>query len=415
MKSQTTYGIYKFKIPTKEEQISSLGLFGETSLLKKVLLPKGNQFYDNLQPPKDGDWLMTHKEYGQTYDNFLSSNPNLIKKDANTIYLVSLSFSDTAIMNSDFIMSLRIMAESYFYGMKIKLIYRTFDLTEYKIKTKMNLESNKIQINSNQILSLLYNEMPNDAYSMIAFTDQDLFIDNDQVLSENLQDQSCYNKEDENENEETDRIEENIEEEAKKDSKISDNSKRNVNQINDNTLLNNDNDNENENKSLYKNIPISNSFTFGLSFPKLRISIFSFARYDPVFYTTQENKESNNEAIVEKYFSILQKRSCKVLIKEVGLMMGLKNCIYFKCSINGFYSMEEFDNKPLEVCPICLRKIYTVISSRDGKISKNLSTNILYDRWVKMKDSLEDYFIGIFEEELDWYRNRIDSLKDDFN
>ncbi len=410
MKSQTTYGIYKFKIPTKEEQISSLGLFGETSLLKKLLIPKGNQFYENLKPPKDGDWLMTHKEYGQTFDNFLSSNPNLINKEANTIYLVSLSFSDTAIMNSDFIMSLRIIAESYFYGMKIKLIYRTFDLSEYKIKTKMNIESNKIQINSNQILSLLYNEMPKDAYSMIAFTDQDLFIDNEQNIDDNLQDQSSYSKEDQNENEETDRIEENIEEEAKRDSKNSEDSKRSINQRNDNTSLNNDN----ENKSLYKNIPISNSFTFGLSFPKLRISIFSFARYDPVFYTSQENKESNNEAIVEKYFSILQKRSCKVLIKEVGLMMGLKNCIYFKCSINGFYSMEEFDNKPLEPCPICLRKIYTVISSRDGKISKNLSPNILYDRWVKMKDSLEDYFIGIFEEELDWYKNRIDSIKDEF-
>ena len=372
---KSNYGIFKFKIPSKDERKNALNLAGDSTLFKKLISSNIDSFYEPIQEPQDGDWLMMHKEFGQTYEEFARQSTNLVTKDKYVIYLVSLSFSENGLMNEEFITSLKIMTEAYYYGMKTVLLHKTYDLNKYKIKTMMNIESGKIQICSNQILGLLNNEIPKNAYCVIAFTDQDLFIDSGSNEQE-VDTIDKTNNEDKINEEEENQINEGDEEEM-------------------------------------ENIEISNTFTFGLSFPKLRLSLFSFARYDPVFYTNQSDDNKNEDGVIEKYFSILLKRSCKVLVKEIALIMGLKNCIYYKCAFNGFYTMEEFDNKPLELCPICLKKVYVKITNREGKLNRMVNSTIIFDRWVKMKDTLEDYFTGLFEEEIQWYDSRIELLKDE--
>ena len=94
-------------------------------------------------------------------------------------------------------------------------------------------------------------------------------------------------------------------------------------------------------------------------------------------------------------------------------MFGLKNCIFFSCIMNGFGSMEEFDSRPLEVCPCCLRKIFTNISRKyenladDGRVKNSM---VIIDRFKNLRDCLKENFVGIFEKELNWYNSRIDSL-----
>ena len=95
-------------------------------------------------------------------------------------------------------------------------------------------------------------------------------------------------------------------------------------------------------------------------------------------------------------------------------MFGLKNCIFFSCIMNGFGSMKEFDSRPIEVCPCCLRKIFTNIVRKyhrldDGKrVSEN--DRLIFDRFNNVKNCLKENFKGIFDRELIWYEERFNSL-----
>ena len=40
----------------------------------------------------------------------------------------------------------------------------------------------------------------------------------------------------------------------------------------------------------------------------------------------------------------------------------MKHCIYYNCLLNGCNSFEEFDSKPLYMCPVCIRKLQSNIT-----------------------------------------------------
>ncbi len=74
--------------------------------------------------------------------------------------------------------------------------------------------------------------------------------------------------------------------------------------------------------------------------------------------------------------------------------------------MNGYFSLEEFDNKPIELCPICLRKTYSML--------KHISNpKIIYDRFVKLKDVYENFFSGIFDLEKEWLNDKITDLEEE--
>ena len=89
------YGLFKFKIPTREEREEALGLTGETIMFKKLISSGINQFYTPISAPnkENNSWLLSHKEFGQTYTEFMRTNAYYqIKTNANIIYLVNLIF-----------------------------------------------------------------------------------------------------------------------------------------------------------------------------------------------------------------------------------------------------------------------------------------------------------------------------------
>jgi len=355
-KMDQTYGLFKFKVPSKEEQNSALSLAGESTVLKKIITTEIDRFYDQVTTPEVGDWLMERKEFGQTYLEYLNSGIVPVKNERDIIYLTPLSYGENVNIDQGFVTGLLFICEAYFYGMKVKVLDKKLDLNNYSIEIKMNADTNKIQFSSNEILTILGKEIPQDAYCLIAFTDQDLFNDPDP-----------YSKKDRSQGQ---------------------------GQM-DSTSFN---------------------FCYGLSNIKKRVGVFSFARYDPLFYV--KNLKSDSEKQQEKlmkYFFILFKRACKVMVKEITHMFGIKNCIFYSCNLNGFNSMEEFDRRPLELCPVCLRKLYSNLGmkSKQGLHSRISNPYMLFDRFVKMKDSLNENFPGIFEPEIVWYSARIDSIKNE--
>lgn len=104
------------------------------------------------------------------------------------------------------------------------------------------------------------------------------------------------------------------------------------------------------------------------------VGIFSFARYGKDFYTskyegslkTPQLTSSSDYSIFDNYYipeftSVLLLRSCKTLTHEIGHILGLRHCQWLACLMQGSNHLEESDRRPLNVCPICLRKLQSAI------------------------------------------------------
>lgn len=125
------------------------------------------------------------------------------------------------------------------------------------------------------------------------------------------------------------------------------------------------------------------NFVFGQASLTERIGVYSFARYDPVFYG--EKRKSD-------YEHIIMKRSCRILAHETGHMFGLQHCIFFRCIMNGSNHLKESDSRPLHLCPVCLRKIQAGIGFDIVKRYKDLG--IFYSKYG-------------FDEEAQWVEKRL--------
>lgn len=125
------------------------------------------------------------------------------------------------------------------------------------------------------------------------------------------------------------------------------------------------------------------NYVFGQASLRDRVGVYSFARYDPQFWGQKRTPDSKR---------LLLSRSCGVLVHETSHMFGMQHCIYFECVVNGSNSLEESDEQPLHLCPVCLRK---------------LQSSVGFDV-VKRYQALRDVYrkIGL-EDEADWINRRL--------
>jgi archaemetzincin len=55
--------------------------------------------------------------------------------------------------------------------------------------------------------------------------------------------------------------------------------------------------------------------------------------------------------------TLVLRRSCKVVAHETSHMFGIEHCIYFRCVLNGSNHLGETDARPMQLCPVDLRKL----------------------------------------------------------
>uniref|UniRef100_A0A8D0BZD0 Archaemetzincin-2 n=1 Tax=Salvator merianae TaxID=96440 RepID=A0A8D0BZD0_SALMN len=116
------------------------------------------------------------------------------------------------------------------------------------------------------------------------------------------------------------------------------------------------------------------NFVFGQASLTEGMGIFSFARYDSDFYSanyrgvlkTAKKLDPADYTIFDGYYtpeitSKLLLRSCKTLTHEIGHIFGLRHCQWLQCVMQGSNHLEEADRRPLDLCPICLRKLQSVL------------------------------------------------------
>lgn len=53
----------------------------------------------------------------------------------------------------------------------------------------------------------------------------------------------------------------------------------------------------------------------------------------------------------------LFERMLKVASHELGHMLTLEHCVFYRCNLNGSNSLAEMDRQPMHYCPVCLAKL----------------------------------------------------------
>ena len=382
-----TYGIFKFKRPLPSEIESAMGLVGESILFKKLISADYERFYDPIKIPEEGDWLMTHKEFGQTYNEYIQKDCFPVDPNHNVIYIHRFSSNDDLIKDELF-HNIIVLLEAFFTGMKVYL----YDDGNTNYLNNNNENNNIENSNENNIENINENNIDNN---------------NNENNNENNIENNNQNNEN-NENNENKQSNESNEKMAINADQLLE--KLKLEMPEDAYCLFGIVDNDLYTETLSQSGKRVIKATYGKRSVPDRVSIFSLARFDPFFNFNGKIKNLSKE---QKYkiSLILLKRACSAITREICYMFGMKNCTFMSCCMNGT-TVAEFDNKQIELCPICLRKLITNIraNGEDIKTYRVKKPLIVYNRFVKMRDALEN-FSGLYENELKWFDARIEFLK----
>ncbi len=141
------------------------------SAMKKV-----ETFFTPMGKPGRSDWLYTHKEAGETFEQYLAAAPTGPNEGRQRIYVLPLG--NFSVRQLDVIETtggfLRI-----FYGLPLTVLpAKGLDRTLRSRDNRVRSGSKARQVRTGYILNeILKPALPNDAAALIAFTSDDLFID----------------------------------------------------------------------------------------------------------------------------------------------------------------------------------------------------------------------------------------------
>lgn len=169
------------------------------------------------------------------------------------------------------------------------------------------------------------------------------------------------------------------------------------------------------------------NFVFGQASLSSGMGVFSFSRYDDNFYSRsyagrlkkQAKLKKGDYSVFDGYYtppisSTLLLRSCKTMTHEIGHMFGIRHCQWLNCVMQGSNHLEESDRRPLDPCPVCLRKLQVAINFKIADRYKALA------HWIE-----EDHISGAagqsdftkptqdFDSSKLWLRRCLSVLEDD--
>jgi archaemetzincin len=133
-------------------------------------------FFEPMRPPDTDEWLATVKEDGQTFEQYINCDPILPSLERKTLYIQPIGeFNDKQFK------VIRLSADymEKFFDLPVKLLPRKKFETSLSLKNyRINQFTKNRQIYTDYILEkILLPDLPQDAASLIAFTNEDLFPD----------------------------------------------------------------------------------------------------------------------------------------------------------------------------------------------------------------------------------------------
>ncbi|KAM5228439.1 archaemetzincin-1 [Ctenodactylus gundi] len=118
------------------------------------------------------------------------------------------------------------------------------------------------------------------------------------------------------------------------------------------------------------------SFTFGAFLPGHEVGVCSFARFWGEHPQVGPSAPSPAEAAAgpetplpdgarpPSLSTLGVAQCCKVTCHELCHLLGLGNCRWLHCLMQGALSLDEALRRPLDLCPVCLRKLQHILGFR---------------------------------------------------
>lgn len=133
-------------------------------------------FFKPMGKPKADEWLATFKENGQTFDEYINSNPNLPTAQRKTIYVQPIGSFNARQLK---IINLTAEYMEAFYGLPVKVLPEKKFAEPLSLKNyRVNQSNNSRQIKTSYVLDeVLQPSLPENAAALIAFTSEDLYTD----------------------------------------------------------------------------------------------------------------------------------------------------------------------------------------------------------------------------------------------
>jgi len=162
--------VMAFKRPDAEQRNEAVGPTEKLpEMLQKAFTPADD--FEPVPKPRPGDWLAVHPEPGQSFREFVKSGANKPDKKRNTIYLQPLGEFPEG--KSPPIIKLKDYAADFF-AMKVKVL-EAVQLQGSAITTRKNPFTGNRQILTADVLNILKNKLPKDAFCLLAITMEDLY------------------------------------------------------------------------------------------------------------------------------------------------------------------------------------------------------------------------------------------------
>lgn len=158
-----------FVPPGPKERLQAIGVTSDLEEpLRRALRPDAS-FFAPLASPGPSDWLAQHPESGQTYQEFVDSRPLRPTKERRKIYLLPLGE-----FQGDRRPELELLREhaAAYFGLEATLLGR-LSLEDAELTSRRH--GGRRQILTGDILRLLRQKLPRDAFCLVGVTLEDLY------------------------------------------------------------------------------------------------------------------------------------------------------------------------------------------------------------------------------------------------
>jgi archaemetzincin len=158
-------------VPRASEAFPPQNAIGLTKIRRSI--PKLRPLHTKPEKPKDGQWLPTHKEPGQTFSQYQKSRPNVLTRRRNKLYVQPIGkFTDT---DNELIKTSSEFLSIYFQCEVV--VNETLPESVIPASAQRQHPSWGVhQLLTSHILDeVLSPELPADAFATIAFTKSDLW------------------------------------------------------------------------------------------------------------------------------------------------------------------------------------------------------------------------------------------------
>jgi archaemetzincin len=167
----TPPALARFTPPGADARRAAIGpLEGLPAPLRRAFEPDSD--FAPVPPPGPDDWLANHAEPGQTYEQFVHTRPHRPDRERNVLYLRPVSEFGPGAPALDRLQEFA----AAFFQLPVHLLPALAPAAR-ELTTRINPQSGRRQILTGDILGLIYQGLPRNAYALLGITMEDLYPD----------------------------------------------------------------------------------------------------------------------------------------------------------------------------------------------------------------------------------------------